>query len=76
MRIEPHHRVFAGFFLFAFALGALLGRLPDVQAHLQLDKAQLGLTLIAMAIGSLLSLTLSSAMGRADGCAAHGASSR
>ncbi|HWA18179.1 MAG TPA: MFS transporter [Devosia sp.] len=60
MRIQPQHRVYACFFLFAFALGALLGRLPDVQAHLQLDKAQLGLTLIAMALGSLVSLTLSS----------------
>jgi MFS family permease len=60
MRIEPQHRVYACFFLFAFALGALLGRLPDVQAHLEVDKAQLGLTLIGMALGSLISLTLSS----------------
>ncbi|MEQ1769327.1 MAG: MFS transporter, partial [Devosia sp.] len=60
MSIQPHHRVYACFFLFAFALGALLSRMPDLQAHLQLDKAQLGLTLIAMAIGSLVSLTVSS----------------
>ena len=58
--IQPHHRVFACFFLFAVALGAMLGRLPDIQAHLALDKAQLGLTLIAMALGSLISLSVSS----------------
>jgi MFS family permease len=58
--IKPHYRVFACFFLFAFALGALLARLPDVQEHLALDKAQLGLMLIGMAIGSLVSLSLGS----------------
>jgi MFS family permease len=56
--IKPHYRVFACFFLFAFALGALLARLPDVQQNLGLDKAQLGLMLIGMAIGSLVSLSI------------------
>lgn len=55
--IKAEHRIFASFFLFAFSLGALMGRLPDLQLHLGLDKAQLGLTLIAMALGSLISLT-------------------
>ncbi|MEO6395557.1 MAG: MFS transporter [Devosia sp.] len=59
MRIAPQHRVFAGFFLFAVAIGAMLSRLPDIQRDLQLTESQLGLTLIAMAIGSLISLTLS-----------------
>ena len=45
MLIKPHYRVFGAFFLFAFSLGALLGRLPDVQENLELDKAQLGLML-------------------------------
>jgi MFS family permease len=56
--IKPQYRVFACFFLFAFSLGALLGRLPDVQEHLGLTESQLGLTLIGMAIGSLVSLSL------------------
>lgn len=56
--IKPHYRVFACFFLFALSLGALLARLPDVQLNLGLDKAQLGLMLIGMAIGSLVSLSL------------------
>jgi MFS family permease len=58
--IKPHYRVFACFFMFAFALGALLGRLPDVQVNLGLTEGQLGLTLIGMAIGSLISLSLGS----------------
>src|SRR5690606_16467520 len=43
-----------------FALGALLARLPDIQEHHGLTESQLGLTLIAMALGSLISLSLSS----------------
>ncbi|WP_156468013.1 MFS transporter [Rhizobium sp. Leaf371] len=42
------------------ALGALLARMPDLQVALQVDKSQLGLTLIGMAIGALISLTVSS----------------
>ncbi|WP_375452340.1 MFS transporter [uncultured Devosia sp.] len=59
MTIAPHHRIFACFFMFAFALGALLSRMPDLQTQLQVSKSELGLTLIGMAIGSLISLTLS-----------------
>ncbi|HTM76195.1 MAG TPA: MFS transporter, partial [Devosia sp.] len=59
MTISPHYRIFACFFLFAFALGALLSRMPDLQEHLQVTKSELGLTLIGMALGSLLSLTFS-----------------
>ena len=59
MKIAPHYRIFACFFLFAFALGALLSRMPDLQDQLQVSKSELGLTLIGMAIGSLISLTFS-----------------
>ncbi|MET3899406.1 MFS family permease [Devosia sp. UYZn731] len=59
MKIAPHYRIFACFFLFAFALGALLSRMPDLQEQLQVSKSELGLTLIGMAIGSLISLTFS-----------------
>jgi len=58
-QLGPQHRVFACFFLFAAALGALLSRLPDLQLQLGLTESQLGLMLIGMAIGSLVSLTLS-----------------
>ncbi len=60
MRIGPQHRVYASFFLFAAALGALLSRLPDLQHQFGLTESQLGLTLIGMAVGSLVSLSLSS----------------
>lgn len=60
MRVPTHYRVFAGFFLFAVALGAMLSRLPDLQTQFQLSKSQLGLMLISMALGSMVSLTLSS----------------
>lgn len=60
MTIAGHHRIYICFFLFAVALGALLARMPDLQFALQVDKSELGLTLIGMAIGALISLTVSS----------------
>ena len=59
MKIAPQYRIYACFFLFAFALGALLSRMPDLQRHLDVSESQLGLTIIGMSIGSLLSLTFS-----------------
>ncbi|KKB07946.1 MFS transporter [Devosia chinhatensis] len=56
--IAPQHRIYACFFFFAVTTGALMARLPDIQAHLDVTKAELGLTMIGMAIGSLISLTL------------------
>lgn len=57
--IQPQYRIYASFFLFALTSGAMMARLPDLQVHLQLTQGQLGLTLIAMSIGSLISLTFS-----------------
>lgn len=59
MTLAPHHRLYACFFLFAFTLGGLLSRLPDIQRALGASESQLGLTIIGMSIGSLLALTLS-----------------
>ncbi len=55
--IAPQHRIYASFFLFALTTGALMARLPDIQTHLGISEGQLGLTMIGMAIGSLISLT-------------------
>jgi len=55
--IAPQHRIYACFFLFAVATGALMARMPDIQTHLGVTEGQLGLTMIGMSIGSLLSLT-------------------
>ncbi|WP_075289753.1 MFS transporter [Pararhizobium arenae] len=58
--LAPQHRIYACFFLFAVALGALLARMPDLQVALGVNKSELGLTLIGMSIGALISLTFSS----------------
>ncbi|NLR99909.1 MFS transporter [Rhizobium sp. P38BS-XIX] len=60
MRLEPHHRVFTCFFLIAVSMGGLLSRLPDIQERLDIDKSELGLTMIGAAVGALISLALSS----------------
>ena len=57
--IAPQYRIYASFFLFALTSGAMMSRLPDLQHNLGLTQGELGLTLIAMSIGSLISLTFS-----------------
>ncbi len=59
MSIAPQYRIYACFFLFAIAVGALLSRMPDLQDHLGITQGELGLTLIGMSVGSLVSLTFS-----------------
>ena len=60
MNIPPQIRIYSVFFLFALSLGGLLSRMPDLQRHLGVTESELGLTLIGMAIGSLISLTVAS----------------
>ena len=60
MQIKPQHRLYACFFLLSTITGAFYSRLPDLQRALQVNEAQLGLTLIGAAVGSLISLTFSS----------------
>jgi MFS family permease len=60
LKLAAHHRIYVCFFLFAVGLGAMLARMPDLQVALRVDKSELGLTLIGMAIGALISLTVSS----------------
>lgn len=60
MRLEPQQRIYVCFFLFAVSMGAMLSRLPDLQDALQINKSELGLTLIGAAIGALISLTFAS----------------
>lgn len=55
--IAAQHRIYACFFFFAVTTGALMARLPDIQTHLGVTEGQLGLTMIGMSLGSLLSLT-------------------
>jgi MFS family permease len=60
MRIQPQHRLYSCFFLFSAITGAFFSRLPDIQLALHVNEAQLGLTLIGSAIGSLITLTFGS----------------
>ncbi len=60
MPLQQHHRLAACFFLYALTTGAMYSRLPDIQLKLGVNEAELGLVLIGGAIGSLISLTLSS----------------
>ena len=58
--MQPHHRMFGVFFIFALSMGALLSRLPDLQHQFGLTEGELGLTLIFMSIGALISMTFAS----------------
>lgn len=62
MTIAPQHRIYTCFFLFAVITGALMARMPDIQTHLGVTEGQLGLTMIGMSIGSLISLTFGSSL--------------
>lgn len=60
MLLAPQHRTYLAFFLIAISTGAFLARIPDLQVMLDINKAQLGFTLIGLAVGALVSLTFSS----------------
>jgi MFS family permease len=57
LRLPPHRRVFAAFFLYAFSLGGLFPRLAELQRSIGLSESELGLGLIGAACGTLFSLT-------------------
>jgi MFS family permease len=60
MLLAPQHRTYLAFFLIAISTGAFLARIPDLQVMLGINKAELGFTLIGIAVGALISLTFSS----------------
>ncbi len=58
--LPAHRRVFAGFFLYAFGFGGFFPRLGELQRSMNVTEGQLGLGLIGMAVGTLISLTFAS----------------
>ena len=54
----PRRRVFAAFFLYAFAIGGFYPRLAELQRSMRLSESELGIGLIGAACGTLVSLTL------------------
>ncbi len=51
-------RVYAAFFLYAFAMGGIFPRLPEIQRALGVAEGVFGLALIGTASGTMVSLTL------------------
>lgn len=56
--IEPRLRVFAAFFLYAFAMGGIFPRVPELQRAMGATEGELGLALIGASTGTLVSLSL------------------
>ncbi len=56
-RLHPHQRVFASFAVYAFGLGQIYPRLPDVKAAMGIEEGALGLALIGAALGTMIALT-------------------
>jgi len=57
LRLAPQHRVFAGFAIYAFGLGNIFPRLPDIKASMGVQEGALGLGLIGTPVGTLIALT-------------------
>jgi MFS family permease len=56
--IKPRQRVFAAFFLYAFAMGGIFPRVPELQRAMGATEGALGLALIGASTGTLVSLSL------------------
>ena len=59
LRLPAHQRVFASFFLYAFAMGGFYPRLAELQLQMGVAEGALGLALIGASCGTLLSLSCS-----------------
>ena len=57
--LTPARRVFAGFALYAFAMGNIFPRIGDIQTQMGVTTGALGLGLIGAPIGTLIALTFS-----------------
>ena len=57
LRLSPQHRIYAGFAIYAFSLGNIFPRLPDIKAAMGVQEGALGLGLIGMPVGTLMALT-------------------
>ena len=55
--MQAKTRVFAAFFLYAFSMGGIFPRLPDLQHAMGIAEGALGLALIGTATGTLISFS-------------------
>lgn len=58
--LPPHVRVFAGFFLYALALGGFFPRIAEVQHALGVAEGVWGMAMIGAPVGTMVSLTFGS----------------
>ncbi len=58
LALAPQRRVFAGFFLYAFCMGSLPPRFPELQRMMGVQEGAFGLGLIGVAAGTLISLSV------------------
>lgn len=59
LSLQPHQRVFAAFAIYAFGLGQIFPRLPDVKAAMGIGEGTLGLALVGTSLGTIIALTFS-----------------
>lgn len=57
-KAHPQRRVFAVFFVYAFALGGIYPRLADIQISLGIREGALGLSIMGLALGTQSALML------------------
>lgn len=57
LQLPLHQRVFASFFLYAFCMGGFFPRLAEIQHAMGVGEGALGLALIGVASGTMISLT-------------------
>ncbi len=57
LNLSPQHRIFAAFALHAFAMGNIFPRMPDIKSAMGVAEGILGLSLIGLPLGTLITLT-------------------
>jgi MFS family permease len=57
LSLSPQHRVYAGFAVYSFAMGNIFPRLPDIKEAMGIGEGALGLGLIGVPAGTLISLS-------------------
>lgn len=59
LRLAPELRIYAGFAIYAFGIGNIFPRLPDIMAAMGVGEGALGLGLIGVPVGTLIALGFS-----------------
>ncbi len=57
LSLRPRTTVFAAFFLYAFGMGGIYPRLADLQRNMDVAEGALGMALVGIAVGTLISLS-------------------